>query len=58
MFRRKADRLPDELAHENRLAESGPRRGRVAAAQAARKRRASATAAAILPWLPLASRSG
>lgn len=49
MFRRKAERLPDELAHGNRPAESRRPPRRVAAAQAARKRdrRSDLTVAAL-----------
>jgi len=49
MFRRKADRLQEELAHEDLLAEAGRPRGRVAAAQAAKKRdrRSDLTVAAL-----------
>ena len=49
MFRRKADRLQEELAHEDPLAEAGRPRRRVAAAQAAKKRdrRSDLTVAAL-----------
>jgi len=49
MFRRKADRLPDELAHENRPADSGrpPRRGTAAQAAKKRDRRSDLTVAAL-----------
>jgi len=49
MFRRKADRLPDGLAHESRPADLGRPPKRVAAAQAAKKRdrRSDLTVAAL-----------